>query len=90
MSGTKTAVATLRLNDQTLLETRAYVNGQWVEKPTTFPVLNPANGETIAHVTDMDVADTSADVSRHKRAERPVGVKLEPPPQYRAAGRANP
>ena len=60
MSGTKTAVATLRLNDQTLLETRAYVNGQWVEKPTTFPVLNPANGETIAHVTDMDVADTSA------------------------------
>ena len=60
MSGTKTAVATLRLNDQTLLETRAYVNGQWVEKPTTFPVLNPANGETIAHVADMDVADTSA------------------------------
>ena len=60
MSGTKTAVATLRLNDQTLLETRAYVNGQWVEKPTTFPVLNPANGETIAHVTDMDVTDTSA------------------------------
>ena len=60
MSGTKTAVATLRLNDQTLLETRAYVNGQWIEKPTTFPVLNPANGETIAHVTDMDVTDTSA------------------------------
>ena len=60
MSGTKTAVATLRLNDQTLLETRAYVNGQWIEKPTTFPVLNPANGETIAHVADLDVADTSA------------------------------
>jgi len=69
MSGTKTAVATLRLNDQTLLETRAYVNGQWIEKPTTFPVLNPANGETIAHVADMDVADTSAAIDAASAAK---------------------
>jgi succinate-semialdehyde dehydrogenase/glutarate-semialdehyde dehydrogenase len=60
MSGTINAVAALRLNDQTLLETRAYVNGQWLEKDTTFPVVNPANGETIAHVADLDVADASS------------------------------
>lgn len=49
----------LHLNDPTLLETRAYVNGQWVKGATTFPVLNPATGEKIADVADLDVKDVS-------------------------------
>ena len=41
------------LNDATLLETRAYVNGAWVETGATFAVENPATGEVLAEVTDM-------------------------------------
>ena len=53
-------VVALDLKDPTLLETRAYVNGQWITKEATFPVYNPATGDLIANVTDMDVADTTA------------------------------
>ena len=53
-------VVALDLKDPTLLETRAYVNGQWIAKEVTFPVYNPATGDLIANVTDMDVADTTA------------------------------
>jgi hypothetical protein len=40
----------LKLNDPSLLETRGYVNGQWIEKDQTFAVMNPATGEAIAHL----------------------------------------
>ncbi|KUJ86174.1 NAD-dependent succinate-semialdehyde dehydrogenase [Ruegeria marisrubri] len=53
-------VKPLNLKDPSLLETRAYVNGCWVENDTTFAVTNPANGEVVAHVADLDVADTRA------------------------------
>lgn len=49
----------LTLNDPSLLETRGYINGQWIEKSTTFAVINPATGETIAQVSDLDVQDTT-------------------------------
>jgi succinate-semialdehyde dehydrogenase / glutarate-semialdehyde dehydrogenase len=49
-----------KLNDPTLLETRAYVNGQWVETGKTFAVYNPSTGDLIADVTDLDVEDTKA------------------------------
>ncbi|WP_111721165.1 NAD-dependent succinate-semialdehyde dehydrogenase [Homoserinimonas sp. OAct 916] len=41
------------------LETRLYLNGQWVdaEGAKRFPVENPATGEIIAHVADGSVAD---------------------------------
>ena len=41
------------LKDPSLLETRAYVNGAWVETGATFAVENPATGEVLAEVTDM-------------------------------------
>jgi succinate-semialdehyde dehydrogenase/glutarate-semialdehyde dehydrogenase len=47
----------LNLKDPSLLETRAYVNGRWVENGATFAVHNPANGEKLADVTDLDVKD---------------------------------
>ena len=55
----KADVTALDLNDPALLETRAYVNGEWVSRGTTFAVFNPATGDCIAHVADMTVADTT-------------------------------
>lgn len=49
----------LKLNDPTLLETRAYVNGHWIENGNSFPVFNPATGEKIADVTDLGVEDVA-------------------------------
>ncbi|MGX9351643.1 NAD-dependent succinate-semialdehyde dehydrogenase [Shimia sp. W99] len=49
----------LKLNDSALLETRAYVNGHWIENGNSFPVFNPATGEKIADVTDLGVEDVS-------------------------------
>ncbi|WBU54834.1 NAD-dependent succinate-semialdehyde dehydrogenase [Paracoccus sp. SCSIO 75233] len=43
----------LNLKDPTLLETRAFVNGQWVENGRTFPVHNPSTGAEICKVTDL-------------------------------------
>ncbi|PCI87571.1 MAG: succinate-semialdehyde dehydrogenase (NADP(+)) [Hyphomicrobiales bacterium] len=48
----------LNLKDKSLLETRAYINGEWVESQKTFPVYSPINGELIANVADMQVVDT--------------------------------
>lgn len=43
----------LKLNDPTLLETRSYINGEWVEADKTYDVINPATGETVASVADF-------------------------------------
>jgi len=42
------------LKDPTLLETRAYVNGAWIDGDNgTFDVTNPARGDVIAQVADL-------------------------------------
>ena len=51
--------STLKLSDPSLLETRAYVNGEWVETGKTFAVHNPATGERIAEVADLGRADAA-------------------------------
>ncbi|WP_245184621.1 NAD-dependent succinate-semialdehyde dehydrogenase [Halomonas salinarum] len=33
---------------------KAYINGQWCDAPTRFAVTNPATGDTIAEVADLD------------------------------------
>ena len=43
----------LTLKDPSLLEPRAYINGEWIETGTTFDVTNPATGEVVARVTDV-------------------------------------
>ena len=50
------------LKDPTLLETRAYVAGEWVnaDDGKTFAVTNPARGDVIAQVADL----TRAEVKR--------------------------
>ncbi|MEX0310476.1 MAG: NAD-dependent succinate-semialdehyde dehydrogenase [Tateyamaria sp.] len=52
------------LNDPSLLETRAYVNGAWIDGADgTFDVTNPARGDVLAEVADLNrqqVADAIA------------------------------
>ena len=49
------------LKDPSLLETRAYVAGEWMDAPdgATFDVMNPARGDVIAKVADMGRAQVS-------------------------------
>ncbi|MEO0359380.1 MAG: aldehyde dehydrogenase family protein, partial [Pseudomonadota bacterium] len=48
------------LNDPTLLRSQAYVDGTWVDgSKGTFDVVNPARGDVIAHVADLDRADVA-------------------------------
>ncbi len=50
----------LKLSDQALLRTQAYINGQWVDADNgaTLAVTNPANGEVIAEVARCGTAET--------------------------------
>jgi succinate-semialdehyde dehydrogenase/glutarate-semialdehyde dehydrogenase len=49
----------LRLKDASLLETRAYVNGAWVAGERSFPVHNPASGDLVAEVSDLNPGDAA-------------------------------
>jgi succinate-semialdehyde dehydrogenase len=39
-----------------LLITTAYINGRWIEADDTIPVVDPATGEEIAHVTALETS----------------------------------
>ena len=49
------------LKDPSLLETRAYIAGEWVgaDDGKTFAVTNPARGDVIAHVADVTRTETA-------------------------------
>ena len=52
-----------------LLFDRSYVNGQWTTEGTaSFEVMNPANGETLANVSDGGVAITKKAIEAADRA----------------------
>ena len=56
MTDAKTDLKSL-LKDPSLLETRAYIGGQWVDgEDGTFDVTNPARGDVIAQVADLSRA----------------------------------
>ncbi|MEM1112652.1 MAG: NAD-dependent succinate-semialdehyde dehydrogenase [Pseudomonadota bacterium] len=48
----------IQLNDPSLLKTRSYINGEWVDDGSSLEVRNPANGELIAAVGTVGAADT--------------------------------
>jgi len=50
---------TLKLNDASLLETRAYVNGDWIDGQAKFEVRDPATGSLVAEVADLDTDATA-------------------------------
>ncbi len=65
-----TKVTKLELKDPSLLETRAYINGAWVEGETTFPVYNPATGDLIANVTDVSIEGTAQTIDSAYAAKK--------------------
>ena len=50
------------LSDPDLIETRAYLAGEWTagQGDKTFDVVNPARGDIIASVADVDRAQIAA------------------------------
>ena len=60
----------LTLKDPTLLETRAFLGGDWVERAETFPVTNPATGEEIARIADLTPSDVRAAIDAAYVAQR--------------------
>ena len=49
-----------KLHNSALLQTRAFINGEWCEADTrkTFAVQNPATGEVVAQVADVGIDET--------------------------------
>jgi len=60
----------LALKDPSLLETRAFLGGEWVTKGKTFPVSNPATGEKIADVADLTPDDTREAIDAAYQAQK--------------------
>ncbi|KIC52032.1 NAD-dependent succinate-semialdehyde dehydrogenase [Tateyamaria sp. ANG-S1] len=59
------------LNDPTLLETRAYVNGTWVEGDEgMFEVTNPARGDVIAQVQDLSRTQVANAIAGAQAAQK--------------------
>ncbi len=60
------------LNDPTLLETRAYIGGDWVdgENGATFDILNPARGDVIAKVADLSRAQVAGAIAQAEIAQK--------------------
>src|SRR3990172_7096848 len=58
------------LRDGGLFRTKAYVNGVWTEADSgaTFPVLNPATGETVARVPRPGAPETRRAIEAAARA----------------------
>ena len=60
----------LKLSDQSLLETRAFLGGEWVNPGKTFAVHNPATGEKIADVADLTPEDTAKAIEVAHEAQK--------------------
>ena len=59
------------LKDPTLLETRAYIDGKWVEGDEgSFDVTNPARGDVIARVTDLSRAQVAGAITAAQKAQK--------------------
>ena len=60
------------LKDPTLLETRAFVAGEWVDADDggSFPVTNPARGDVICMVPNLGRAETARAIAAAKAAQK--------------------
>ncbi len=58
------------LQDPSLLETRAYVGGEWIhaDDGKTFAVVNPARGDVIAEVADLSRAEVARAIAASAEA----------------------
>ena len=75
MLDTTTDLAQL-LNDKSLLVTKAYVNGEWIEGDNgTFAVDNPARGDTVAKVADLSRDQVGASIDAAYTAQKAWAAK---------------
>ncbi|NSX55915.1 NAD-dependent succinate-semialdehyde dehydrogenase [Parasulfitobacter algicola] len=58
------------LKDKSLLETRAFIGGEWHEADKTFEVINPATGETITQVADCSTDQLSKAIDLAHAAQK--------------------
>ncbi len=59
------------LKDPSLLETRAYVGGDWVDGDEgTFDVTNPSRGDVIAQVADLSRAQVAGAIAQAEAAQK--------------------
>jgi succinate-semialdehyde dehydrogenase/glutarate-semialdehyde dehydrogenase len=68
MPSTTQIRSTPQLRDQKLFRQAAYIDGAWVEKDRTIDVDNPATGEVLGTVPQLDAADTRRAVEAAERA----------------------
>ncbi|SDG80047.1 NAD-dependent succinate-semialdehyde dehydrogenase [Sulfitobacter delicatus] len=70
MTDAKTDLKSL-LKDPSLLETRAYIGGQWVDGDDgTFDVTNPARGYVIAQVANLSRAQVAGAIAQAEKAQK--------------------
>ena len=60
--------ATPELRDPKLFRQAAYVDGKWIQKDKTIDVDNPATGEVLGTVPQLDAADTRRAIEAAERA----------------------
>lgn len=62
----------MKLSDQSLLKTQAYINGVWVNSGNNefFPVINPATGETIVDVVECGATEARMAIECAEKAQR--------------------
>ncbi len=65
----------LDLKDPSLLETRAFIGGEWVKGKKTSPITNPATGETVAEVADMEAGDVTRAIDAAYDAQKAWAAK---------------
>ncbi len=59
------------LKDPSLLETRAYIGGKWVDgEKGTFDVTNPARGDVVAQVADLSRAQVNGAIAQAEAAQK--------------------
>ncbi|MEY8839432.1 aldehyde dehydrogenase family protein, partial [Cribrihabitans sp. XS_ASV171] len=59
------------LKDPTLLEPRAYIDGQWVDgEDGSFDVINPARGDVLAKVADLSRAQIAGAIDAAYTAQK--------------------
>ena len=70
MTASKTDLKSM-LKDPSLLETRAYIGGKWVDGDDgTFDVLNPARGDVIAKVANLSRAQVAGAIAQAESAQK--------------------
>ena len=62
----------MKLSDQSLLKTKAYINGEWVnsENSEFLPVIDPATGETITDVAGCGAIETRMAIECAEKAQK--------------------